>query len=385
MSITTNNPSCTFCNSTNVIKHGISYNGSRRYRCRDCEKTWVSNSIKAFRPEMHFLTEAYLAGKTFRDLVEIYHTSPQRLNQKIRKHLLECIDWEEYIDKINHEKRIPVIYLSGRSFACSAKGSINNEMYVAFAFDGLSSTIIGIEVGSKDSLEVWDALIGRLKERSYSCNNFMTPGLKTIETNIRKYYPASSSRINFYRAYREKEIECCLSNLPFKNKLVNDTIKLYNTLDDKRLSTFMIQKYFSNFGKYIVDNSVDYIDYIDSYNKEHSDKQEAFFDEFKHRFEKFHSIKDDPRPVINGWVAYQMLKLRDSGYNRLSFFLHVPMNFTFGDFAMKKYALEKFKKPTAGEIKSYVFEFAARSLNLPLNLPKCELSFDKCESRHHFH
>ena len=118
---TENNPSCIYCKSVKVIKHGKTVTGNRRYRCRNCGKTWVLEKNETVRPDLSAIVEAYLSGRTCRDLVSIYHSSPLRINQKIREFLNGCPSWEEYLDACikKHEPRL--VYLIGRNFSCSSK------------------------------------------------------------------------------------------------------------------------------------------------------------------------------------------------------------------------------------------------------------------------
>lgn len=76
------NLTCIYCKSSKVIRHGKTATGNRRYRCRSCGKTWVIEKAETIRPDIVSLTEAYLSGRTFRDLVEIYKSSPLRINKK---------------------------------------------------------------------------------------------------------------------------------------------------------------------------------------------------------------------------------------------------------------------------------------------------------------
>ena len=75
---------CISCNSTNVIKHGKTATGSPRLRCHDCGKTFSIKEDDLPRLEIWKVADFYLSGKSYRDLVKLYQSSPRRLNQKIR-------------------------------------------------------------------------------------------------------------------------------------------------------------------------------------------------------------------------------------------------------------------------------------------------------------
>ena len=143
----TKNPPCQYCRSRKVIKHGKTSTGNPRFRCRVCGKTWVLERNDPVRPHISDVTEAYLYGRTCRDLVSIYRSSPLRINQKIREFLNGCPRWEDYLDATvkNHEPR--VVQLFGRTFSCSCNNSKSNTMFLAIAVDALSSLIVCFEIG----------------------------------------------------------------------------------------------------------------------------------------------------------------------------------------------------------------------------------------------
>jgi len=50
-------------------------------------------AYRNYRPDIADIVEAYLTGPTYRDLVNVYHSSPLRINQKIRDFLEGCPNW----------------------------------------------------------------------------------------------------------------------------------------------------------------------------------------------------------------------------------------------------------------------------------------------------
>ena len=202
---------CIYCKSTQVIRHGKTSTGNKRYRCRECGKTWVLEKKEIKRPDVSVLVEEYLQGKTCRDLVEMFHSSPLRVNQKVREYLEGVPLWEKYLDTISENKNFRLVYLVGKSFACACKGTSNNTMFLALAVDSLSNVVLGFQIGKKDSINTWQILLERLKKRKFKPVTFMTNGSKHIEEAAQSVYPDASLRIFYHKAYRDKELTCCLS------------------------------------------------------------------------------------------------------------------------------------------------------------------------------
>ena len=114
-------------------------------------------------------------------------------------------------------------------------------------------------------------------------------------------------------------------------------------------------------------------------SNKHHERGDCLLEDFKNRFEKFHRIKEDPFPIVNGWMSLYMLKELDSGYNRLSFYLQKPVKVNFFDFSSNKVEFQLENNNKVEDIKEFIFEVASRALNLPLNIQRCELNINKCE------
>lgn len=373
------NPLCSFCKSDKVIKHGKTSTGNPRYRCRVCGKTWVLEKNEPERPDLSDITEDYLNGKTFRDLVDIYHSSPLRINQKIREFLAGCPNWEVYLDTCvqGHEPRI--IYLIGRNFSCAAPGSKNNKMFLAMAVDALSIVVLGYEVGKTETRQVWLNLLGRLRDRGISSQSFMTNGSKIIDESVKFVYPESSLRINYHRAYRDREITCCIHRIPINNRLITDALKIYNSLDTRRLDHYLKGRNDKKVQEILFASPDDFIARVKE-RLEHKAKIriEGLTGSFQTRFEKFHMLKDDPLPVINGWIARSMVSPLHIGFSRLSIYMQVPCNTSFKLFSCGTVPKELQLDENSPLLKTYIIEVAARSLQLPILYHACEMKLDKC-------
>jgi transposase-like protein len=373
------NPPCIYCKSSKVIKHGKTTTGNPRFRCRTCNRTWVLEKNEPLRPDVADITEAYLNGRTCRDLVGIYHSSPLRINQKIREFLAGCPNWEEYLDTCveKHEPRL--IYLIGRTFSSASEGSRNNTMFLGMAVDALSTVVLGYEIGKAETYNLWLTLLDRLNCRGVVCPSFMSNGTKSIEDAVNTVYPYATVRINYHRAYRDKELACCIYRLPINNKLLNDAVKIYNSLENKNLSKYLKTKNEKRIQDFLFESQEEFIkrvkDRLDNKNKI---RIEGLSGSFQARFEKFHMLKDEPMPIINGWIARTMLSRLTIGFSRLSLYMQVPATTTFKNFSCGNVPTILDLKEDSPLLKTFVIEVAARSLQLPIIYNRCEMKLDKC-------
>lgn len=369
---------CIYCKSTKVIKHGKTSTGNPRYRCRNCSKTWVEVKNDIVRPELSEIVIEYLNGKTCRELVGTYMSSPLRINQKIREFLAGCPNWEEYLDLVHPEHDVRLVYLFGKSFSCACRGAKNNSMYLALAVDALSSVVIGYEIGSKDNKATWINLLDRLNCRAVRVGTFMTNGSKHIEESIQLIYPRTPLRIYYHKTYRDKELMCCLSRFPINNKLINDAIKAYDSINNHNLNKYLLQRYKKTLKDYLISNPENFsLKLRDRLENKPRIRIEGFSNAFTARFEKFHMLKDDPYPVINGWIAKGMTTPFESGFTRLSLYNQIPSRVTFKEFACGQIP-QIIEDANQNTIDSFVAEVAARSIHIPIFYSKCEMKIDKC-------
>jgi len=371
---------CIYCKSNKVIKHGKTSTGNKRYRCRNCGKTWVLEKNEIDRPELSLIVEEYLDGKTCRELVDVYHSSPLRINQKIREYLQGIPSWEEYFDTVTgNDKEYRLVYLVGKSFSCACKGSSNNSMFLTMAIDALSTVVIGFEIGMKDNYDTWIKMLSRMKTRGILPSTFMTNGSKHMEEAIQNVFPQSNLRIFYHKAYRDKELQCCLSRFPINNKLVNDAIKAYDTVQNQNLNRFLKRRYQKSLKGYILEKP----EIFSKRLKERLDSRpkirvEGLTSAFQTRFEKFHMLKDDPYPLINGWIAKWMTAPVLHGFSRLSFHTQLPSTINFKDFACGILPREFHLQDGSIELEAFIAEIAARSIHIPIFYSKCEMKIDKC-------
>lgn len=370
---------CIYCKSTQVIKHGKTSTGNKRYRCRVCGKTWVLEKKEVKRPDVSVLVNEYLKGKTCRDLVELFHSSPLRVNQKVREFLDEVPEWEEYLDMVLDNRNFRLVYLVGKSFACACQGTSNNTMFLALAVDALSNVVIGYEIWKKDNINIWQKLLERMKSRGYKATTFMTNGSKHIEEAALSVYNDASLRIFYHKAYRDKELACCLSRININNKLVNDAIKAYDVIHNHNLNKYLVLHY----GKSVKDIITKKPEIFSRRLRERLDNKgkiriEGLISDFQFRFEKFHMLKGNPIPVINGWIAKAMTDEQYHGFSRLSLLLQVPCKISFKDYACGNLPETIDYSENSEDLDSFVAEIAARAIHIPIFYSRCEMKIDKC-------
>jgi hypothetical protein len=358
---------CPFCNSSRIIKHGKTSADIQRYRCRFCQKTWVENKITNPPPDYGALTEAYLSGYSYRDLCSLYHSSPIRINQKIREYLEECPSWEDYLDVAANKHEARLIHLVGKKFKCN--GSTNKEhcMYLALAIDALSTVVLGFEVGRGDSKEIWIRLLDRMNCRGFVCPTFMSYGLKTIEDALKVVFPYASTYNHYTRACYDKHLKSELYYAPDLKKLILEAINAYKTNQSCQLKDYLV--IFKDKGmKEIVWNSKSY--FINRLQERINEKPTIRFEgllrAFQKRFEKFHMIKYDPLPIINGWIAWWMLVPLPIGFSRLSLYLQKPCKTYFTNFNCGTLPITMDLPTNSPEMRTFIVELAVRSLHIPI-------------------
>jgi hypothetical protein len=360
-------PHCPFCNSSRVIKHGKTSTNNPRFRCRYCHKTWVQTKIDKPAPDFGELAEAYLRGNSYRELRKIYHSSPTRINQKIREYLTGCCKWEDYLDAASPKHEARLIHLVGKNFKCNSCGSKDHTMFIAMAIDALSSVVLGFEIGKRDSRNLWTTLLDRLNCRGFVCPTFMSYGSKIIEDSIKIVFPYSSVYINFTRTRYDNQLKKDLYYSIDNRKLIMEAINAYETNKYTKLENYLIifkDKRMKN----IVLNSQD--DFFDRLNERISQKNTTRFEgliaAFQERFEKFHMIKFDPMPIINGWIAWWMLIPLPIGFSRLSLYLQNPCETHFKNFNCGTPPKPLDLTLESSEMKSFIIELAVRSLHVPI-------------------
>ena len=358
---------CPFCNSSRIIKHGKTSADIQRYRCLFCSRTWVENKAAKHLPDIGALTEAYLSGYSYRDLRSIYPSSPIRINQKIREYLLGCSSWEEYLDACTPKHEARLIHLVGKKFKCNLGGNKEHSMFLALAIDALSTVVLGFELGKRDTEEVWIRLLDRMNCRGFICPTFMSYGFKTIDEALKIVFPYSTTFNNFTRACYDKQLKNELYFAPDIKKLILEAINAYKINQSTQLENYLVI-FKDKRMKQIVLNSKDYfINRLqERINKKPTIRFEGLLRAFQKRFEKFHMIKYDPLPIINGWIGWWMLVPLPIGFSRLSLYLQHPYKTHFKNFNCGTLPVPLNLPIDSPEMRTFIVELAVRSVHIPI-------------------
>ena len=358
---------CPFCNSSRIIKHGKTSANIQRYRCMFCHKTWVQSETPKQDPDIGALSEAYLSGYSYRDLRSIYHSSPIRINQKIREYLTGCSPWEEYLDACTPKHESRLIHLVGKKFKCNLGSSKGHTMFLALAIDALSTVVLGFELGKSDSTDIWVRLLDRMNCRGFVCPTFMSYGIKTIDQALKIVFPYSATYNNFTRACYDKELKNELFFAPNVKKLILDAINAYQNNQSSHLENYLVI-FKDKKMKQIVLNSKDYFlnRLQERINKKPTIRFEGLLRAFQKRFEKFHMIKYDPLPIINGWIGWWMLVPLPIGFSRLSLYLQYPYITHFKNFNCGTLPVPMNLSLDSPEMKTFIVELAVRSIHIPV-------------------
>lgn len=363
------NQSCIYCNSLAIIKFGKTKNGIPRLKCKDCQKTWILNKELIDRPDDSELVSKYFDGYSTRQLIPFYQASPQKINKTIRNYLNEIPNWEVYIEDIVNQKEHEMVYLIGQNFSCNCEHDDCNNNYLAVAIDAVSSLVLSYEISISNTSDVWEKLIKKMSYKKIKVKNFVSKIDDIIDYSLKSHYPESKRYTNLLKASRQKEISICLKKEPIRSRLVSDAIKTFYEYDNKTLES-IITNFDNSFEGYLNSFSENFINEIEKRCEVTTTSNDSLLEDFKERFEKFHMIKCEPEPLINGWISYNMIKKLDCGFNRLEYYLKEKVNIDFEKYSKN----ERINKIIFNEnsLKKFIFEVGARFVNLPNINTKCD-------------
>lgn len=370
---------CCRCNSTKFVKHGLSPNGSQRYKCLECGKTWATTKSHLPCVDLVDISYQYLLGKTTRQLVKYYPTTPVIINKQIRSFLDKCPDWLSYIDNTSILHKPKQIYISGKTFHCSWKSDANNHMFVAFAIDSMTNFVIDYKVAFGDTKDVWLNLFNNLKSRNVTTSSFLTNGSESSLQALELIYPNADKRIMFHKTHRDKELNCCLSRMSPSEKLMNDASRIYFCNENTKLAQYLG-----------IPNDVAMLNFIvknkDTFTKILTHRlhlrQKLFNDNlpnmFQKRFEKFHLLKEDPLPIINSWIASRMLTPDSNGLTKFALYTQQPFLMKFKHFVKNKIVPVKYENSKREFLERLLLEVVARGLELPIYNNDCNYNASNC-------
>jgi len=339
-------------------------------RCKDCSKTWVKGIVIHNKPDISAVAESYLLGHSVRDLVPFYKSSPHRINTKIRNFLKETQSWESFLDSSSEVRKADVVYLQGIRFNCSYGSPEHNEMYIAFAIEGLSSNIIGFEIAEDNTELVWSNLLDRMNHRGYEVKTFLTRDIKAVEKSVNKNFESAKLKLFLHKLNRDKEMEskcCLLEKKTLREKLIDDALKFYSKLDNQSYSSYLKNKFDMDL-KSCISNDCDrfFECMMKNCGKESDARLEQLLESFGDRFGKFHALKTDPFPIVNAWVGLHMLRPMECRFTRYSLYNQVPCKCSFSCFASNHNDEQCEFIPNQTELNNFANEVTIRALHLPI-------------------
>ncbi|MFC2084021.1 hypothetical protein ACFLS9_03105 [Bacteroidota bacterium] len=338
-----------------------------RFRCRYCQRTWIKSKLTRTNPDFGALADAYLSGYSYRDLRSIYPNSPSRINQKVREYLLGCPHWEEYLDSCSPKHEARLIHLVGTKFNCTSEDNDENCMFLGMAIDALSTVVLGFQIGKRESKDLWVTLLDRLNCRGIICPTFMSYGSKVIEDSLKIVFPYASSYNNFTRAYYDKNLTNKLYHSIDRRKLILEAINAYKSNRSYPLNDYLVIFKDKRNKDLILNSQEHFINRLQERIQMRSRLRfEGLLSAFRDRFEKFHMIRFNPLPIINGWIARWMLIPLPIGFSRLSLYLQSPCKTQFRSFNCGNLP-EPLNLPIDSlEMRTFVVELAVRSLHIPI-------------------
>jgi len=373
------NKTCIFCGNNRITRHGRSSAGSIRFKCLECDKTWVQEAEFMPRNNIATLTQDYLHGETYRALGEKYNSTAKHLNKKIREYISNFPHWESYTDKTVEIYDSLQIILAGKSFSSAYAKEHNNTMFVAFAIDALSGFVLAYDLDFTDTREIWDRMLKRMQLRNIKCNHFMSSGTENIVEAVKKHFPNADSKILFHRTQREKELICCIGRIPVNFKLMNDAGRIIISLKNKNLlEELRIRNFRELIGFYITNQDKFTQKLKNNLENKSSAKTDLFITKFQQRFEKFYSLKVDPAPVINAWIANTMLFKNGQNFNHYSLYSQKNSALDLAKFAEGTSLNGESNIKNENIYADMLLDLSVRALELPVLSHDCGTKHENC-------
>ncbi len=358
---------CPYCQENHVRRHGTTPKGSLRFRCLSCSKTWIHQDNPREKPDSDVLASLYLQGLSYRQLRTIYHMSPMRLNYRIRNFMQSCPSWEKYLDLCVDKQKYKVINLYGITLQASRKKNGSNNLYIALAVDAMATMVIGFEIGQSETESMWKKLLTRLKARGVTNSRFLfNLSNSNIRQSIQKIFPESSVKDFSFRFVYDKRLEERLDTPRGVEDIMDNTIinilSPFDFFSDGYLAIFKdpgMKSVLLDEREQVLQRLLVRIQSLDT------TRLEGLILALEKRFKAFRFLKEDPRPIINGWIAWYMVQNLEIGYSRLSLYMQKPTVTSYAKFSRCQIP-EPLVIDNQDRLIRFVVEIATRRLQLPL-------------------
>jgi len=365
---------CPSCESSHIIHYGRTNKGTERFHCMDCNKTW-SDYLKRECPSIVELVEEYLLGETYRQLQEKYHLSSHHLNERIRCFLSHLPNWECFIDLCvpkNRDSRL--IHLFGLEFNCYDHEINDHKMYLALAVDAISTLVLGFEIGNIGSDDIWYYLLDRLNCRGIICPIFLSTSLPQIDDALKLIFPQSTQLTNYYRYVYDRDLQKRVKLTKETDRLLTEAFASYQNVIKPQFREYSFMFKEKNMRDILQLSRNYFVQRLETRITTRTLRRiEGLKEHFIERFKGFRILKDDPFPLVNGWIAQSMLQPLDFGFSRLSLYMQIPVNTFFKDFSENKLPEKMNFDERSDEMRKFVIEIAIRGLQISnFILPKEE-------------
>jgi hypothetical protein len=296
-------------------------------------------------------------------------SSPIRINHRIREYLLGCANWEDYLDVCTPKHESRLIHLVGKKFKCTYGNNKEHTMFVGMAIDALSTVVLGYEIGEKETRDLWLSLLDRLNCRGILCPTFMSYGTRIINEAVQVVFPYSSTVNNFTRAYYDKRLKNKVFHSVNNRDLLVEAINAYEANQNHNLENYLVIFKDKRMKNLVLSSEDKFFErLIDRINSRKCiTRFEGLLEAFQKRFQKFHMIKYDPLPIINGWIGFWMLNPLPFGFSRLSLYLQQPCKTRFDHLNCGTIPIQCNLDLNSPEMRSFLIELAVRSLHVPVS------------------
>ncbi|MBM2816368.1 MAG: hypothetical protein HW421_3130 [Ignavibacteria bacterium] len=364
---------CPCCMSNNIIHYGRTRKGTKRFHCAECNKTW-SDYQKNPCPCLEELVEEYLSGESYRHLQDKYHASAHHLNERIRSFLTKLPSWENYVDTcVPKYRESRLIHLIDLSFHCyddstsenGNNGDHNHTMYLALAVDALSNLILGFEIDNKESKDIWYYLLDRLNCRGILCPVYMSKGSKYVEEVLSEILPHSTHLTQYFRKVFDRDLQNRIKMTYETDRLLTEAFASYQSVIKPQFREYSFLFKEKKMREILEKSKIYFKERLETRIITRSFRRiEGLKEHFIERFKGFRILKENPYPLVNGWIAQSMLSPLDFGFSRLSLYMQTPVQTSFKQFSNNQLPIPLDISEESDEMRKFVIEIAIRGLQI---------------------
>jgi len=195
----------------------------------------------------------------------------------------------------------------------------------------------------------------------------MSHGAKGIEDALKTVFPYAVRLHNFTKTCYDRHLENELSCPIDSRRLALEATKGYSRKSACSINDHLVVLEDRRMKQIVLDSREYFIERLrERVSQKCPSHFEGLLEAFRERFEKFHMIKYDPAPIINGWIGRWMLEPLPIGFSRLSLYLQRPCETHFKNFSCGTMPKPLDLPIDSPEMRSFVIELAVSSLRIPI-------------------